>query len=356
MKFIASLFILCLCQVGLAQRYFSSSSIRSDCSQSNTRLDTVYKPGAGDTCLLLVSTRHYNVADSLFLDYDYDTTATLTYFAIYFKGNCWTVVPKKNLETLMRCAHYSDHLVAYTEGLGRTFTTAVDRGTRMMREYGVQVVQFDWPTQRPYMKGGKNFRTTYRVSKAVAKPYARFADSLQAYKNRHPGSYKSYTFFFHSMGNLVLMHAIKDKRFAGIAPRTFDNVILNAACVPQRKHAVWLSTLNISTRIYVTKNNNDKNLNGARLVTFRRQLGERPRKPFSPNAVYVDFSQVLGKEHNYFLLRHVLKDHPYIRSFYDTVLKGKEAGFEETHYKAESTIPNKVNCYLPEAGSFSIGL
>lgn len=331
------------------------SSIRTYCNKSNSVLNLKYQPVKEDTCLYVVTTRHYSPNDSFFLDYDYDTTATLKYFAVYFHGNHWVSVPKNTLEELLGEVSIDSNLVVYTEGLGRIYHTAVDRGTRMMRNYGVQVLMFDWPTFRPYMKEGKNFRTTYRVSEKVSFAYAKLLDSLQASQSMNDQKYKSVNLFFHSMGNLVLMHAVNHQYFKDLKPEWFNNLILNAACVPQKHHTEWLSKLNISKNIYLTRNNHDKILNGAKLVLAQHQLGERPKRHFLPTATYVNFSPVLKLEHNYFLLHEVLTQSPYIKDFYQNVLKGKKENFDPEHFKVEKELtPNQIKCFLPDKKSFSV--
>lgn len=332
-------------QLALAQGV-SVSPVKSYCDWTNTCLDKIYKPSKYDTCLYVISTRHYRDTINNFVDYEYDTTAQLRYFAVYFQGNSWITVPKKNLSDLLASAQLSDNLVVYTEGLGKTFNSAVYRGTRMMREYGVQTLIFDWPTQRPYMKSGKNFWATYKVSEQVALPYARFVDSLQHYELSHPKKYESVNLFFHSMGNLVLMHALKHHYFDALQPKVFDNVVLNAACVPSKNHKQWLETLAISKNVYVTQNNHDMNLNGAKVILMKHQLGERSHRPYARNATYINFSNALSMQHNYFLMQPLLTNEPFIRHFYAAVFTGQRPALNDSHFRVEESTPNKVECYV----------
>ncbi len=295
----------------------------SGCDWSKMTLNKNYRANKEDTCVFVVSTRHYNDTLKEFVDYDYDTTGTLKYFAVYFRGSQWTAVPYSDLEALLDLKTGFKHFVIFTEGLGKTFTSGIDRATRLERIYDIDELFFDWPTQRPYMTSGKNFRTTYRVSREVAKPYARFLEEFQSYKEAHRSKFKITTLMFHSMGNLVLMYDLKNDLFKNIKPGLVDNVILNAACVPQRKHASWLSKLSFSKQIFVTINKRDRNLNGARLALFRHILGEKVKKPLVPGVHYVSFSKVLEREHNYYLIRPLLQQKPYLKTFYADIFAGK---------------------------------
>ena len=286
-------------------------------------LNKAYCFTSEDTCLFVVSTRNYDDTKKEFVDYDYDTTNTLKYFAVYFKGNNWTAVPYPSLEKLLELKDQFKNLVVFTEGLGKTFTSGIDRGTKLMRIYGIDEIFFDWPTQRPYMKRGENIKTTYLVSAKVARPYAAFLEEFQDYKNTHKSKFKTTTLFFHSMGNLILMHALTDTLLKNIKPNLVDNVLLNAACVNQHHHAKWLSKLTFSRAIFVTINKSDRNLNGARLIFLSHQLGEKVAQPLCKNVHYVNFSAVLHREHNYYLIRPLLARKPFLKQFYADMFEGK---------------------------------
>ncbi len=317
------LLLLCTFKPAFMQSTKQAREPYSYCSWDNMILNKTYVFTKEDSCLFVVSTRNYNDALKEFVDYDYDTTGTLKYFAVYFKGNTWTAVPYPTLEKLLDLKDQFKDFVVFTEGLGKTFTSGVDRGTKLMRIYNIDELFFDWPTQRPYMKAGKNIKTTYLVSAKVAKPYALFLEKLQDYKNTHSSKFKTTTLFFHSMGNLILMYDLKGDLFKNIKPGLIDNVLLNAACVPQYKHAEWLNTLTFNKNTFVTINKRDRNLNGARLIFFRHQLGEKIKQPLCANVHYVNFSKVLHKEHNYYLIRPLLAQKPFLKQFYADLFEGK---------------------------------
>jgi hypothetical protein len=295
----------------------------SGCDWSCMVLNKSYQFSAEDTCIFVVSTRNYNDTLKEFMDYDYDTTGTLKYFAVYFKGKNWTAVPYPDLKQLLDLKSEFKNFVVFTEGLGKTFTSGIDRATRLKRIYDIDELFFDWPTQRPYMRSGKNIKTTYRVSEKVAKPYARFLEEFQAYKTTHAAKFKVTTLFFHSMGNLILMYDLKYDLFKNIYPGLVDNVLLNAACVPQKKHAKWLGKLTVSKNTFVTINKRDRNLNGAKIIFLKHQLGEKAKKPYVAGVHYVNFSKVLHKEHNYYLILPLLAEKPFLQKFYADLFSGK---------------------------------
>lgn len=293
------------------------------CNWTNTSLNKTYYPTINDTCLFVVSTRNYDESKHEFVDYDYDTTGTLKYFALYYQGNNWTAVPYASLEELLNLKSSFKNLVVFTEGLGKTFTSGVDRATKLMRTYEVDEIFFDWPTDRPYMKPGKNIKVTCNVAPKVAVPYVRFLEEFQIYKISHPEKFKVVTLFFHSMGNLLLMYNLQNDRFKNIDPNLINTVILNAACVNQTRHKEWLDKLTFANRIYLTINDRDRNLRGASIIFGDHQLGEKPKKEFCKKAKYINFSNILSKEHNYFLMTEVLKEKPYLQQFYANIFEDK---------------------------------
>ncbi len=333
-----------------SQKYSKYESIGYSCDWDKMVLNKNYIPTKNDTCFFVVSVRNYDPNKTNFLDYDYDTTGTLKYFVVYFNQNKWVSVPYSSLEDMLNLKSSFENLVVFTEGLGKTYTKGVDRATRLITEYKTDVIFFDWPTERPAMKQGKNMKLTNKISEQIAVPYSVFLEEFQTYKDKNPTKFKTVTVLFHSMGNLILMHDLKHKLFKNIHPDLANSVILNAACVPQKKHAEWLSQLNISKHIFVTVNNSDRNLNGAKFVFMQNQLGHKPKGPYCKNVNYVDFSDVLQKEHNYFLIQPLLTEKPYLRNFYNTIFNGDVPQLKFT----DPAISEEVKKYLP--GKSEIGV
>ncbi len=323
MKFIVLVFFTLLSCHIFSQKNKSTTGQLPYCSWANICLNKSYIPNETDTCLLVVSTRNYNEAKREFVDFDYDTTGTLKYFAVYFQGNNWIAVPHKSLSELMDLKSSFKNLVVFVEGLGRTFTSGVDRGAKLLRNYQVDVIFFDWPTGRPHMPAGKNIKVTRYLAPQVAKRYSDFLKDLQTYKTNDPSKFKTVTLFFHSMGNLLLMHNLKNDAFNSIMPSMVNSVIMNAACVNQTNHKNWLDKLTFADHIYITINNKDKTLRGASILFGDHQLGEKAKPDFCEKADYINFSNVLNREHNYYVMRPVLREKPFLRKFYRDIFEGK---------------------------------
>lgn len=323
---------------------------------NKVKLNKNYVPSADDTCLIFASVRNCEENEAMFMNYDCNKEQKIHYFKIYFKGNNWNCVPAQNLSQCLKGID-SSSAVVYVEGLGKTFLTAIDRSTLFSRQYGKQIIMFDWPTYRPDLNGGKNFRISLNESEEVSKIFCVFLDSLNTYKVNHPRAFKSLSLLMHSMGNLLLKHAVENGCLK-IQNELFNTIIFNAACVSQKNHSQWMKKINIQKKLYVTINNRDKVLRGAKLVTkLSRQLGQQPKPEYAANALYIDFSRVLEKEHNYFLFPSVLNTHPYIKDIYNLLLSGTEPDFSDENRFIRKPSKNRIEIFdLKEAQKGGIGI
>ncbi|MBC7695060.1 MAG: alpha/beta hydrolase [Burkholderiales bacterium] len=332
------IFISCLL---LCSQLLSQKSKRSGpyCNWANVQLNKNYSPAADDTCLFVASIRNYDETKEEFVNYDYDTTGTLKYFAIYFKGNSWVAVPYSSLTKLLELKNSFKNFVILTEGLGKTFTSGIDRATKLMRTYNVDELFFDWPTDRPYMRSSKNIKVTTYLAPKAAKAYAVFLKDFEVYKNSHSEKFKSVTLFFHSMGNLLLMYNLKNNALSSVSPSLINSVVLNAACVNQTHHKEWLDKLSFTDHIYITINDKDINLRLASIIFRAHQLGEKPKAVFCEKANYINFSKVLDKEHNYYIMQPLLTEKSFFEKFYEDIFEGKkpEKDYPETLNKKSKT-------------------
>ncbi|HWY11299.1 MAG TPA: alpha/beta hydrolase [Bacteroidia bacterium] len=333
----------------------AQSSGYTYCDWDRIKLDTKYIPNEIDTAIIFVSTRNYFPDKPEFFDYDLDTTHALHYFAIYFNHNNWICVPKQDLQDALRDVSKRD-IVVYTEGMGKTFPANIDRATRFTRLYNVVTIMFDWPTYRPYLSGGKNYKLARRQSKTVARSLSKLFSELDKYKASREGTVKM-SLLFHSLGNRIIKEAVTND-FIEVKDKLFDNIILNAPCVKMRGHKKWLEKLNIQKQIFVTRNNHDRTLELARLAGFTKQLGMHNRWRKADNAIYLNFSKVLEKEHNYFLMNNVLRSHPNIKALYNDMFHAKPILFddEKKFKQRKKNVITLIQPYFGEDGDVGISL
>ena len=298
------------------------------CDWDKITFKTEYTPSNEDTAIVFVSVRDYYPGKEEFMGYELDPAVTLRYFTIYFQHRKWICVPKKDLADAFAGTDKNKDIVLYGEGMGKDFTADVDRATRLTRVYNVTALMFDWPTYRPGLSGGRNYKKARIQSTEVSKVFCSLFNELEKIKPQIISDSINLTLLLHSLGNRLIKEAVTNK-FISTKTKLFNSVVLNAPCVKMRRHRKWLEKVNIQDKIYLTRNNKDRTLLLAKLAGFTEQLGRRSALRKARNAVYLNFSPVLEKEHNYFLMTNVLSRRPDLKLIYSDIFHGKRLNFND---------------------------
>lgn len=257
----------------------------------------------GDSCLVFVSNRYIHKDSLRFVDEHLDT-ASLKYFVLDKRDGRWNVYQAGCLDEAMRYLPRRKDIVVYAEGMGKTFTGNVYRAQLMSRQYDVNVVMFDYASINTTYKPSKNFRYARANAAASAGQYLSLLKELrEARLQQAPWiAGVKVTAFYHSMGNIILEKMMQQHDVDAVNDTAFiDNLVLNAACVPQKGHAAWVERIRFAQHIYVHYNRTDLQLKGAHLLTMRRQLGEKISRRRASNALYVNFHELVGWQHSYFM-------------------------------------------------------
>jgi hypothetical protein len=265
-----------------------------------------------------------------FLGTEIASDSLLRFYTIYFNGNSWKAAPRNSLADALKSNRSSSDFVVYTEGDGKTFPDNIDRSTRLSRLYHVNVIMFDWPSRVPGYGGIKNVRNTVRNTQAVAKQFHTLLLNLQDYKMAFPEKMTHLSLFFHSLGNAVFKNSVERYGTADLQKDLADNIILNAACVPLRKHRSWLEKLCFQEHIYVMYNRKDKTLREASILFGKRLLGCQLNKRLAPNTRYINLAPLALNKHNYFLIIPLLNQHPGIPSFFTSVFHANTLDLSDT--------------------------
>ncbi len=329
------------------------------CDWDKITLKENYVPTNEDTAIVFVSVREYFYDTSEFMGYELDKGLRPRYFTIYFHNRNWVCVPKQNLKEAFNGTDKNKDIVLYGEGMGKDFPADVDRATRLTRVYDVTTVMFDWPTYRPYMSGGKNYRKARFQSTRVSIAMCDLFNELEKIKSFVKSDSANLTLLLHSLGNRLIKEAVTNN-FIKTKTKLFDDIVLNAPCVKMRRHRKWLEKLNIQEQIYLTRNNKDRTLLLAKLAGFTEQLGRRSALCKAKNAIYLNFSPVLEKEHNYFLLTGVLERHPDVKAIYSDIFHGKSINFKDEKKFINQRNGHVITLKAPERetqqGDISIGI
>lgn len=258
----------------------------------------------GDTCLVFVSNRFIHPDSLRFVDEYLDTTSLKYFFLEKLEGK-WKVYQAPSLDEAMELLPHKKDIVVYAEGMGKIFTSNVYRAQLMSRQYDVNVVMFDYSSINTTYKPSKNFRIARLNARLSAGQYLQMLQQFQkARQEDRPWiSGVKLTTFYHSMGNIILEQMVQQHDISSINSSPFvDNLVINAACVPQRGHAEWVERIRFAKQVYVHYNQTDLQLKGAHVLTLKKQLGEKAsRRQRADNAIYINFHDMVGWQHSYFM-------------------------------------------------------
>ncbi len=274
----------------------------SDAPWSQIRLArTGETPAPQDTMVLMCSNRVFHPERKKILGDEMDSVGASRLFLLVSKQGEWILYPLKSIEEGMRYQR-KRNLVVYVEGMGKNFVLAAERASEISKQNDVSVVMMDYPSIHPGLGMHANFKYARHNASQSAPQLVSLLQELQ--RNKQQGkewTTVKWTLFLHSMGNILLERIAKEQLDSVLSPGLFDIVALNAPCVNQRNHHLWLEHLALGKTILVHYNHQDKQLNGAMLLLFHRQLGARPHFPLARNAHYVDFNPILGSLHSAFV-------------------------------------------------------
>ncbi|HPI53161.1 MAG TPA: hypothetical protein PLU10_00645 [Chitinophagaceae bacterium] len=268
------------------------------CEQLELSNTITYRPA--DTSFVMVTNRPFQIQNPC-LGGDACDTSKVTYLFIVQRGKKRLIRPFNQLEELLQCLP-RNNWVLYTEGMGKTFSGNIERGLLMQQMYHVNVLMFDYASIHPHLNIWKNYQfsvnnsaNSYRQYEALLLEIARLQQSTSLFSKLR------LSLFFHSMGNIMFRQLMLHRKGNRQGLPVVNNLILNAACIPQQQHPLWLSTVKFAERIYVNYNPSDKKLKGAWFMSLNRKLGCKPKPPKSSNVNYINFKPAVAQTHNYFL-------------------------------------------------------
>ncbi|RAJ10421.1 alpha/beta hydrolase family protein DUF900 [Chitinophaga skermanii] len=256
-----------------------------------------------DTCMVFVSNRHFQPDSARFLD-EFVDTLHLNYFFLQKQDTNWLVYRTPSLNDAMLLMPHQKDIVVYAEGMGKIFTSNVDRAYLLTSQYSVNVIMFDYSSINSTYKPKRNFAFAQENARMSAKQYLQLLHMLQEGRAQQASwlGHANITLFYHSMGNIILKNMMQTKGIELLNQQPFiDNLVINAACVPQKKHAKWVEKIDFAKHVIVHYNPRDIQLKGAHLLMRRRLLGENLFSHLANNATYVNFRPLANWKHTYFM-------------------------------------------------------
>jgi hypothetical protein len=239
----------------------------------------------------------------------------------------------------------SDAFLLIVHGAGKTLQESVQIAMDIKTLYSVNVLIYNWPAMvgRDYdTKNLKGIKAKVEEGSEQFIDLLRLAEQLKS-ALRDSGRGSKWSLFLHSIGNYYLEDALKNDKVVTFDNVLFENVILNAAAVDAKAHAIWLEKLHMQHRIFVNSNKKDMILRGLKHLTHAKtQLGSKAKGVLASNAVYINFSNAVAfqkpvyKTHSYYAKEIPLQSIN-IRNYYNQLFSGEEPDFSDrSHF-----IPSK---------------
>ncbi|HEY9178562.1 MAG TPA: hypothetical protein VIN07_12765, partial [Flavipsychrobacter sp.] len=157
-----------------------------------------------DTSIVVVTNR-FLTKDSLRFMSEERGTGKLMYFFVYAYDGRWHVLQVSDLaKAISLVPHKNKDWVVYTEGMGKIFTSEVNRGMMMASQHDVNVMMLDYPSITTTKKQLGNYLFAIKNARHAYIDYAAVLDTIQAYKLNGKMGSGNLSLFFHSMGNYLI--------------------------------------------------------------------------------------------------------------------------------------------------------
>ncbi|AWO01260.1 hypothetical protein DLD77_05915 [Chitinophaga alhagiae] len=333
-RFLTAIFLMAGITVAQAQNGAAPYNSNEHWQEFLLQPETLKPQTQSDTCLVFVSNRYIHPDSLRFADEHLDTTS-LKYFFLQKTGGKWNVYQAPSLGEAMEHMPRGKDIVVYAEGMGKIFTANVVRAKLMAAQYKVNVIMFDYASINNSYKPSKNFKFARHNARLSAGQYLQLMRQLQQAKTAGAPWIEGarLTTFYHSMGNIILEEMVQHQHISGLNNTPFiDNLVINAACVPQKGHAEWVEKINFAKQVYIHYNRSDLQLKGAHLLMLKKQLGEKVKKRHrASNAVYVNFHNMVGWQHSYFMNfpKNEFRLTPAMVAYFSRIFNGQEVSPNE---------------------------
>ena len=327
MKIFCTALLLFICTTAFARNnyydYFNTDAFWQKLVQDDDALKPIFLKD--DTVIAVASNRKLMPGNLRFISEE-RAEGPAHYYLVYTQGGRWHLLAKSSLAAMIAMMpHPNSDWVVYTEGMGKIFTTDIDRGLSLAGLYRINVLLLDYPSIHTGYSSLKNYHFAYNNARLAYKDFVPVLDTFKRLRAAEAAGSGHLTLFFHSMGNNLMRKIAQQNLLFMFNTHTMpwvDDLVLNAPCVPRRGSKKWVEKITFAKRIYVHYNSQDGTLKWARLAGFRQIMGEHTKHP-AGNAVYINFNTLAGRSHSNFLSipgRTVLRPEAY--EHYNAIFHG----------------------------------
>lgn len=265
--------------------------------------------------------------------FDASTPIKLSYVVSRKGVDSTELEPHNSLEQMVKSYAKSRNLLVYVHGDHSLLSTLLANGSKFADTYDNDLLMFIWPSNSIENRTIQNYKQSKHNTMAVLSSFARTVDSLSHYCAKYD---INCTLMFHSLGNLFAKNFVRYfVQHSALGRLAINNVLLNAACVWENDHDIWVDLLakRIGGKVFITQNRSDRILALASdFIEYGDLLGMTSPTVRSANAIYMDFTDVLKRKadtyesHGYYL-GPILDELPQIRRFYQSVFNFEPVSF-----------------------------
>lgn len=240
----------------------------------------------------------------------------------------WFVKVHESFDEAMKILDNQKDILLFVHGHGKTFNEILPRSMQIKKRYDVSLILFDWPAKN------SNFNKSLARVRRCSDNFLNVLLNLKQYRANSMSENQSLSIIAHSLGNYFLTHFVVNGSWQFLNTPFIDNIIFNAPAVRSKEHGEVISLITISQNKYVVLNKNDRILRGANLLTSGKMLGNVVIEPFASNTQYINFTNIAGKEHTFFVGYHQFEnDNPAVFDFYNTIIHGGQPKFSTNDFE-----------------------
>lgn len=258
---------------------------------------------------------------------------------------CYEISERKNFSQMIKETCSSKNLLVYVHGDSYNIDGLLKAASILPDLYNTDILLFAWAAEeRP-----TNVIRNYKLARENARQStSRFAETMDSIKQFASKEGVNCVVLFHSLGNLFAKyhaHHLINNPSPNIG---ISNFIVNAACVYEEDHYIWLDVLanNVTNKVYVMRNEKDQILQSAStFIESEKLLGRTKITVPSKKAIYIDFTETLKGEANFqtshsYFYQDIPHKIPTVKSLYNTIIHNEHLDLNDSNRFDKTEISN----------------
>ncbi len=287
--------------------------------------------------IFIITNRPYvpNAEDNQIFPNDIAAFRKVSYIIAACDGRQWYFSFVNSFTEGMQAIDNGRDFLLFIEGHGKTLPMALNRAYQVQARYDVSLILFDWPSKN------SDFNLSLARVRRCTDNFYNMLLQIREYKRHYMHDNQHFSVLAHSLGNYFISYLVVCGDAQYLQEPFIDNIIMNAPAIRTKEHGEVLSQLKFQNRLFIMLNKNDWVLRGANLLTSGKMLGNIAMKPLVDSAVYVDFTNVAGREHSYYFGYHSFEHtNPAFYYLYYNAVHGNEVNMHDSTIFMPGNEPN----------------